>query len=59
MGGMDPKETSRPAGGEDGSRKRAEDRPLLPDRTSDEQDWDWRENSGNDDRLREDVPPHW
>lgn len=40
----------------------APDRPLLPDRTSDEQDpgWgDWREDSGNDDRLREDVPPHW
>ncbi|WP_157963669.1 hypothetical protein [Actinocorallia populi] len=40
---------------------RPPERPLLPDRTSDEQDsgWDWREDAGNDDRLSEDVPPHW
>lgn len=36
--------------------------PLLPDLTSDEraEGWgDWREDEGNDRRLREDVPPHW
>ncbi|GAA0954067.1 hypothetical protein [Actinocorallia libanotica] len=48
---MDPKTTD----------PRAAERPLLSDRSSDDQDagWDWREDSGNDDRLREDVPPHW
>lgn len=35
------------------------DDSLLPDLTSDEKDWDWREDVGNDERLREDVPPHW
>ncbi|MCD0450951.1 hypothetical protein LO762_17370 [Actinocorallia sp. API 0066] len=37
-------------------------RPVLPDVTSDEraEGWgDWRDDEGNDARLREDVPPHW
>ncbi|GAB3676154.1 hypothetical protein GCM10027589_46300 [Actinocorallia lasiicapitis] len=35
---------------------------ILPDQTSDDLDrgWgDWRADDSNDDRLREDVPPHW
>jgi hypothetical protein len=31
------------------------DEPLLPEQTSDDVD---RERQDNDDRLREDVPPH-
>ncbi|GAA3216315.1 hypothetical protein GCM10010468_38310 [Actinocorallia longicatena] len=39
-----------------------DDLEILPDQTSDDLDggWgDWRSDDSNDDRLREDVPPHW
>ncbi len=55
-GGMDPEASMNRR------RRPAQDGLLPPDRTSDELDagWgDWREDSGNDERLIEDVPPHW
>jgi hypothetical protein len=34
--------------------------PLLSDRSRDDTDTGWGERSwSNDDRLREDRPPHW
>jgi hypothetical protein len=33
---------------------------ILPDQTRDDTDEGWgEENASNDDRLREDRPPHW
>lgn len=37
-----------------------EDPPILPDETVDETEEGWNEESdSNDERLREDRPPHW
>jgi len=37
-----------------------DDGPVLPDQTRDDTDAGWGESSrSNDDRLREDRPPHW
>ncbi len=37
-----------------------DDRPVLPDQTRDDTDSGWGEHeSRNDDRLREDRPPHY
>lgn len=37
-----------------------EDPPVLPEQTADDTDRGWGEReSGNDDRLIEDRPPHW
>jgi hypothetical protein len=38
----------------------ADDAPLLPEQTSDDTDRAWGDPEGsNDDRLLEDIPPHW
>jgi hypothetical protein len=39
----------------------AHDRPLLPDRTTDETDVGWGDRPDPDDRdrLLQDRPPHW
>jgi hypothetical protein len=38
----------------------SDDAPLLPEQTRDDTDHGWGHvDSGNDDRLREDRPPHW
>lgn len=40
--------------------RRVDDEPLLPGRSADDSDAGWHEGSdSNDDRLRQDVPPHW
>ncbi|ROO83877.1 hypothetical protein EDD29_1386 [Actinocorallia herbida] len=52
----------RPEPGDNEDMNPEDTAPLLPDLTSDEraEGWgDWREDEGNDARLREDVPPHW
>jgi hypothetical protein len=37
-----------------------DDPPVLPDQTRDDTDLGWGEPSySNDDRLRQDRPPHW
>jgi hypothetical protein len=37
-----------------------DDQPVLPDQTRDDTDSGWGErDSRNDDRLREDRPPHY
>ena len=37
-----------------------DDAPLIPERSADDSDAGWHETSdSNDDRLRQDVPPHW
>jgi len=37
-----------------------DDGPVLPDQTRDDTDAGWGEHTrSNDDRLREDRPPHW
>jgi hypothetical protein len=37
-----------------------DDAPVLPDQTRDDTDTGWGDRSdSNDDRLREDRPPHW
>lgn len=38
-----------------------DDLVILPDQTSDDTDVAWGDydNTGNDDRLLEDRPPHW
>ena len=39
-----------------------DDMPVLPDQTSDDTDlgWgEWRGGRSDEDRLREDRPPHW
>lgn len=41
-------------------RRRVDDAPLVPGRSSDDSDVGWgRGDDSNDQRLREDVPPHW
>jgi hypothetical protein len=38
----------------------SDDDPILPDSTRDDTDAGWGERSpGNDDRLRDERPPHW
>ena len=38
----------------------SEEAPLLPEQTRDDTDAGWGERAGgNDDRLREERPPHW
>jgi hypothetical protein len=37
-----------------------DEKPVLPTTSRDDTDEGWGESSrGNDDRLREDRPPHW
>jgi hypothetical protein len=37
----------------------AADQPVLPDRSSDENDTGWGDHAEEDDRLTRDRPPHW
>lgn len=38
----------------------SDDLPVLPDQTTDDTDYGWGEQRfDNDDRLRDERPPHW
>lgn len=53
-----PPDGPPPSGSED--RRPADDRPMLPDVTTDERDLGWGESpeTDDDDRYLREVPPH-
>lgn len=59
--GDDPDAVTEPDAGPEPPAVTPADQPLLPSRSSDETDVGWgeRPEPDDDDRLRQDRPPHW